>query len=266
MPFLIISILALALLLFGAWWGQERIAFQPPGIVEPLPSGAARVQYEADDGQPLHALIVMPRGAESSRAPLIAFHGNADLAAWLVPWAVEAARRTRMPVMIPEYRGYGGNPGRPSADGIRRDARAAAAFAHTHFGTNAPPALYGHSLGSAIATELAAEIQPRVLLLESPFTSARAVAATYGTPLLRWLWPLLGRIPYETERRVRELDIPLSVAHGERDRVISVQMGRAVHAAARRPAELFISATAHHTNLAEAGGEEYWRWLERALR
>jgi pimeloyl-ACP methyl ester carboxylesterase len=258
----------MAMLLFAAWWGQERITYQPPRGVQPVPPGAVRVEYSADDGQPLFALIVAPADGRASGSPplLLAFHGNADVAAWLVPWATEVARRTQTVVMIPEYRGYGGVPGHAAAEGIRRDARAAAAFARARFGPDARMTLYGHSLGSAIAAELAGEVSVHALVLESPLTSARAIAAKFGTPLLRWLWPIIGRIPYDTEARVQALDVPVWVAHGEHDRVIPVRMGRAVFAAARRRGELLIVPAGDHNDLPDTGGDEYWHWLERALR
>jgi uncharacterized protein len=261
-------LIVVATLLLAAWWGQERITYQPPPGVEPVPPGAIRVEYSAEDGQPLFALIVAPAGEMTSRPPalLLAFHGNADVAAWLVPWATEVARRTHAVVMLPEYRGYGGLTGRAAADGIRRDARAAVALARARFGPGVRLTLYGHSLGSAIAVELAAEVPVHALVLESPFTSARAIAAKFGTPLLQWLWPIIGRIPYDTEARVRALDVPVWVAHGEHDRVIPVRMGRAVFAAAQRRGELLIVPAGDHNDLSEIGGDDYWHWLERAIR
>ena len=265
---LIVLLIAAAALLAAGWWAQERIAYQPPRVIEPLPAGAQRVVYTGDDGQPLFALVVGAPDPPARRPAfvLIAFHGNADLAAWLVPWAIETARRTGAAVVLPEYRGYGGLTGRPTAAGIRHDARAANVFARARFGQEARVAYFGHSLGSAVATELAAEAPPSVLVLESPFTSARAMAGTYGTPLLRWLWPVIGRIPYDTEARGRALDVPLWVAHGDRDRVVPVRQGRAVFAAARRPGELLIIPGGGHNGLAHDGGALYWNWLERALR
>ena len=55
------------------------------------------------------------------------------------------------------------------------------------------------------------------------------------------------------------------VAHGDRDLVIPVRMGREVFAAARHPGELLIVPGAGHNDVAEVGGEAYWGWLTRAL-
>jgi fermentation-respiration switch protein FrsA (DUF1100 family) len=262
------ALIVVVVLFALAWLGQERITYQPPRVVEPVPAGAERVEFRAEDGQPLFALIVEPRALkhEAPSRVFLAFHGNADLAAWLVPWATEVVHRTGAVVILAEYRGYGGLTGRPAASGIRLDARAAEAFVRARYPSALRFDYYGHSLGSAVAAELAVERAPAALLLESPFTSARAMAELFGTRVLRWVWPSISRIPYDTEQRVRVLDVPVFVAHGDRDMVIPVRMGRAIFAAARRPGALLIIPGGTHNDLSDCGGTAYWDWLERALR
>ena len=201
----------------------------------------------------------------------MAFHGNAEIAAWSVPWAREVARRTGYTVVLPEYRGYAGLPGSPNYDCSRRDAHAA-------YSAVVPPdqrapgvvALFGHSLGTAVAAELAEDLTragtpPRVLVLQSPFTSAKAMARiVISEGVERW-WLRISRVHFDTEALVAELDIPVWVAHGERDLIIPVRMGRQVHARARRSGELFLVDTAGHNDVEDVGGWRYWAWLERAL-
>lgn len=247
------------------WRNQERVVYQPPAVVPPDPNGATRVVLRAADGRPGFAFVVMPSNGAPT-ATLVAFHGNADLAAWLVPWAQDVARRANAIVVVPEYRGYGGIPGTASYEGIAADAAGALAYART-----LPPrrlVLYGHSLGTAIAVELAdaARDQPLdALVLQSPFTSAREMAARMLVPAVPWLWSRMARVRYDTRKRVRELDVPVSVAHGTMDLTIPTRMGRDVYAAARRPGELLLVAGAGHNDVAEAGGEAYWRWLAAAV-
>jgi pimeloyl-ACP methyl ester carboxylesterase len=262
------------------WWQQERIVFQPPRWRDVDELGAMpdveRVSYRADDGQPLLAYVVRPTGHDAALASvpasvpasvLIAFHGNAELAQWTVPWAREVARRTGLTVLVPEYRGYAGLPGRPTYDGSRLDARAAHRVAVERLGA-APDhiRLFGHSLGSAIAAELAAHAPPRALVLQSPFTSARAMARLFTSPRADQWWERIARVHYDTETRTAELDAPVWVAHGDRDLVIPVQMGRRVHETARTRGELLLIPGAGHNDVALVGGERYWRWLERAVR
>lgn len=257
----------IVLLVLLIWWQQERIVFQPSGPPYPDASSAERITYRADDGQELFALLVKTK-PDRPRGLLVAFHGNADLAAWRVPWAEEVARRTGWAVMLPEYRGYGGLSGEPTIRGAQLDARAAGhyarALARDSLGTNAL-VFYGHSLGSAIAAELASEVPPAALLLESPFTSAREMARIVISRPLAWSWRLISRVHYDTEARVRTLQIPVFVVHGDQDFVIPVRMGRAVFDAVQRPGALLIVRGAGHNDVADVGGERYWNWLSDAL-
>jgi hypothetical protein len=249
--------------LIAMWRLQERIVWQPPRRAA-YPSGEARrIDYRSDDGQPLFAFVV----GEPARAPgvIIAFHGNADLAVWTVPWAAEVQRRTGWAVMVAEYRGYGGLPGSPDYLSSQRDARATYRVAREQLGVDARRiALYGHSLGSAVAAELASEHAPSVLILEAPFTSARDMARRMLAPVAA-AWSVVARVHFDTRSTVAALDVPTWVVHGERDGVIPVRMGRAVHAAARIPGELLLVRGAGHNDVRDVAGDAYWEWLRRAL-
>jgi pimeloyl-ACP methyl ester carboxylesterase len=254
---------------------QERLIWQPPrfGRADPAPppAGARRLEYAASDGQRLFAWVVEPPGGDAA-GTLLAFHGNAELAAWSVPWAREVARRTGWRVVVPEYRGYDGLGGTISHPHSRLDALAALTVARTATpgAANEPTVLYGHSLGSAVAAELAESMAtegrpPSALVLESPFTSVRAMARFGESPAMDRVWQRVARVHFDTQARVAALDAPVWVAHGLVDLVIPVQMGIAVHAAARRPGELLLLGRAGHNDVVESGGERYWSWLARAL-
>lgn len=277
-----LALIIIALLLaFVAllWWQQERVVFQPPGAPWPTADGARRVAFAAEDGQPLFGYVVEPPdvGGDSASAgarppgALIVFHGNADLAGWQLPWARELAARTGWRVFLAEYRGYGGLGGVPSYRGTQLDARATYAVVRDSLGVPADRiALFGHSLGSAVAAELAAELAerepPAVLILQAPLTSAAAMARLQLTGPLGLIWRLVGRVHWDTEARVRTLPVPVWVVHGTRDLIIPPRMGRAVHAAAREQGELLLLDRAGHNDAAEVGGERYWEFLERALK
>src|SRR4051812_30214764 len=127
-----VFIAAILLLLAAAisasvWFFQEKITFQPQGPPFPDDAGVEKVEYTAADEQRLFAYVV---GKPDSSTPLlIAFHGNADLAIRQVEWAHEITRRLGIPVMLAEYRGYMGLPGRPTYEGSRSDSEAAYRFA-----------------------------------------------------------------------------------------------------------------------------------------
>lgn len=250
-------------MLIAVWRMQERIVWQPPRLAVYPDARAERLDYSSDDGQPLFAYLV----GDLPRAPglLIAYHGNADLAVWVTEWASEVAREAGWAVLVPEYRGYGGLGGSPDYLSSQRDARATYRLAREQLHVDsARIALYGHSLGSAIATELATEHSPTVLILEAPFTSARDMARGPLAPV-RLLWSGIARVHFDTRSKVAELNVPTWVVHGDRDGVVPVRMGRAVHAAARVPGDLLIVRGAGHNDVSDVGGEAYWRWMRRAL-
>ena len=255
---------------------QERLVWQPPRFGRadpgPPPVGARRLDYAAADGQRLFAWVVEPPDGRAA-GTLLAFHGNAELAAWSVPWARQAARRTGWRIVLPEYRGYDGLGGTISHSHSRLDAAAALAGARTTMPgpTDERIVLYGHSLGSAVAAELAEAMAgegrpPAALVLESPFTSVRAMARIGESPAMDRVWRRVARVHFDTQARVAALDAPVWVTHGLVDLVIPAQMGIAVHAAARHPGELLLLGRAGHNDVVESGGERYWGWLTRALR
>ena len=256
------------------WWRQERIAYQPP-LENPAPPDAVRrVSFTASDGQALYAYVVEPASRDSQPlGTLLAFHGNADLATWQIPWAQEAAARTSWQVILAEYRGYGGLPGLPDYAGVQRDSRAVWNYAYEHTAAASGAfAIFGHSLGSAVAVELASSLAdehstttPAVLLLQSPFTSARDMVRIVSTQPVQLLWNLITRIHYDTRTRLARLNTPVWIAHGVRDWLIPVRMGRELHRTARCPGRLLLVDEAGHNDVDERGGDTYWRWLSEAL-
>lgn len=254
-----------AFLIALAWMFQERIAFQPPRGPWPPPVGVARVDYSAADGQKLFSYVAGDPGA--SGKILIAFHGNADLAVWQTDWANEVVRRTGVPVMLVEYRGYMGLDGRPTYIGSQLDASAAYRFARDTLKIPAIRiAMFGHSLGSAIATELALSHPPGALLLQAPFTSARDMAGRMtGYLPAKALWRLISRLHFDTGAGVSQIEAPVSVSHGGRDRLIPPEMGEAVFASAKRKGAWFLVPEAAHNDVGIKGGDAYWAWMTQAL-
>jgi len=266
--------LLVAVMVATVWWRQERIAYQPPSENPAPPDGARRVSFTAPDGQPLYAYIVEPAPLNGEPlGTLLAFHGNADLATWQIPWAQEAAARTGWRLVLAEYRGYGGLPGVPDYAGVQRDSRAVWDYACKHVATVPGAfAIFGHSLGSAVAVELASSLAdehsaatPAVLLLQSPFTSARDMVRIVSTRPVQLLWSHITRVHYDTRTRIARLSIPVWIAHGVRDWLIPVEMGRELHRTAQCPGRLLLVDAAGHNDVDERGGDAYWRWLCEAL-
>jgi len=262
----IAALVALALLLgllTLLWQSQERILFQPPRFhEEPFETG--RVSYLASDGQLLTSFIV--GDPQTASGVLLSFHGNADLAMWQLEWARSVVMRSGYAVMLAEYRGYMSLGGKPTYSTTKLDALAAYDYLGSAFGIDGTRmAYFGHSLGSAIAVELAEVHRPRALLLQSPFSSARAMARLIVTPAIAVIWRAISRIHFDTARTVSRLEVPVSVSHGMRDRIVPLRMGLEVYKAARKKGQLLVVEKAGHSDVAEVAGEEYWKWITTAL-
>jgi fermentation-respiration switch protein FrsA (DUF1100 family) len=92
------------------------------------------------------------------------------------------------------------------------------------------------------------------------------MAARMFVPGLTLFWRFVSRVHFDTLALVRTLDCPVWVAHGDRDTVVPVRMGREVYEAARRKGELLIVPGGAHSDLPDVGGHRYWTWLSTAIR
>lgn len=263
---MIVALVVLALLLGLVallWRTQERILFQPPRLYgKPVEFG--RVSYHASDGQLLAGFIVGDPRTESG--VLLCFHGNADLAMWQLDWAHSVESHTGYAVMLAEYRGYMSLGGTPTYSTTKLDALAAYDYLRSTFGVDpSRMAYFGHSLGSAVAAELAEVHRPQALLLQSPFSSARAMARLIVTLPVAVVWKAISRIHFDTARTVSRFDVPVSVSHGKRDRIVPFRMGLEVYDAAKVKGELLVVETAGHGDVATVAGDDYWKWIIASL-
>jgi len=203
-------IAAYVAVLLMLWQFQERILFQPPIGLGASSVAARRVLYRASDGAELFALVVGTCAPD--RTLVLVFHGNAEVSRWLVPWASRLEHLADACVMLAEYRGYDGLSGAPTYTTSARDAQAALDYARDSLNVGrANLVLYGHSLGSAIAAELAETAHPRALILQAPFSSARAMASRMIVPGLRAFFRFISRVHFDTVARVRTSSAPVWV-------------------------------------------------------
>jgi uncharacterized protein len=148
-------------------------------------------------------------------------------------------------VVLVGYRGYGANPGTPTEQGLYRDARAVFDEMRRRGVTGQALVIYGESLGTGVATQMATEYPAAGLVLESPFTSATDVAAR-RYPFLPVKYLLWDR--YESITKIGKIHNPLLILHGERDRVVPAALGKKLFEAANNPkTSMFIPNLEHHT-------------------
>jgi len=176
---------------------------------------------------------------------LVVFHGNAGHIGDRVPKLV-ALMRAGFGMVLAGYRGYGGNPGRPSEEALSADARLLLDWLAEQGVGPERTVLYGESLGTGVAVKMAIERAAAAVVLEAPYSSAADVAqARYWFLPARWL--LLDK--WDSVSRIDRIRVPLLIVQGLRDRTIPPRFGRRLFDAAAQPKELLVVETAAHTDL-----------------
>jgi fermentation-respiration switch protein FrsA (DUF1100 family) len=229
--------------------------------VTPADLGLAHeeVELRAEDGVRLHGWFLPMKG---SRLTVLVCHGNAGNVSHRLDRALLMQSRLGVDTLLFDYRGFGASEGRPDEEGTYRDARAAYRWLVARGIGPERVLLFGESLGSAVALQLALEVDARALVLESAFASVPEMArAVY--PFLP-LWPFV-RTRYDNLAKVGRLRMPLLVLHGERDEVVPFAQGRRVFDAAPEPKRFFAIPGAGHNDTYAAGGELYWGVLRDFL-
>lgn len=259
---MIYVLVALALFVGSVLLAQRWVVFPrfavgtPPPNTPSLPHERLRMQTPAGT---VEAIFRPGHGVGEDRpGPLVIFaHGNGERiehnADAMQPY-VEAG----ISVLLPEYRGYGQSAGSPSQRAIVRDFVAWRQRIVQRPEVDADRLIYhGRSLGGGVAAQLAQRHPPRGLILESTFTSIKAMAAKFLVP------PFLVRDPFDTLRVIRSYEAPILVMHGRDDEAIPVSHAERLADAAPE-AELVTFAGGHND---PPPGEPYWAavfaYLER---
>ena len=172
--------------------------------------------------------------------------------------------RIGLSVFIFDYRGYGRSQGKPSEEGLYQDALGAHDYlTRTRMIRPERVAIFGRSLGAAVAGELAAQKPAAGLILESSFPSIGAVAKFhYGGLPVHWLlgadFALIDRLP--------QLSLPKLIIHGDKDDIIPLELGRQVFEAAKPPKSFYVIEGADHNNTYQVGGTAYFQRLSDFIR
>jgi uncharacterized protein len=245
--------------------GAEDVSFETADglrlqgwFVPPTPVAIPAATPVDDQTPPSAGSVTLPEGAPTpagrgetrpgrgeARAAVLVCNGNggdrsmrADLAA--------ALTRLGLAVLLFDYRGYGGNPGSPTEEGLAADARAALAYLAGRPQVDRERVVYlGESLGAAVALRLATERPPAALVLRSPFASLVEVGRRHY-PVLPV--SLLLRDRYDSAALAGRLAAPLLVVAGGRDRIVPASHSRRLFAAAPEPKRLVVLEGADHND------------------
>jgi fermentation-respiration switch protein FrsA (DUF1100 family) len=245
------------------YFGQRVLLYLPwPGRISPAAAGlpeAEEVVLTTSDGERVIVWHVPPR---PDRPVVIYFHGNAETIAKRVPRHRDLIA-DGVGLVALSYRGYMGSTGRPTEEGLLRDAEAAYQFAVSHYPADRI-VLWGHSLGSGVAVALAATRPVAKLILEAPFSSTADVAASmFPIVPVRWLM----HDQFHSDQRIGAVTAPILILHGDKDRVVTVALGERLFALAREPKRFVHYPDGGHDDLdAYGAGAEARRFIAEPMR
>jgi len=241
------------------WVVQDRLVWYPgpPPTRTPAEIGAAFEDWQltARDGATVHAWRVR---ADASRGVVVVCHGNAGS----IQDRLEHARAFRglgYDVVLFDYRGYGRSRGDLSEEGTYLDGEAVLDRLAAEGVTPSSIAIYGESLGGAVAIELARRRPVFALIVEDTFTSLPDV----GARVYPWLpVRLLTRNRYASIEKVPGLRVPLLVAHSPDDSLVPFEHGERLHAAHPGPREFLRTAGGHNGG----GFLQRREWVDRVAQ
>ena len=233
-------------------WAEKRFLFFPDSQVANSPAHVG-LPYEdvyltAPDGITLHGWFI-PAPAVCSGPETqtwLWFHGNGGNVGTRVGQLERAHRLLGVHQFIFDYRGYGRSGGKPSERGTYLDARAARGYLEQRPDIDSRRIVYfGHSLGAAVAVELAAAWPPAGMALIAPFASIRDMAnLTLPLPMAGWI----VRRHYDSVGRIPKIRAPLIVMHGELDEIVPHSQGVKLFEAANPPKRFVTLPAASHNN------------------
>lgn len=241
------------LILVYFFFEQRKILYLPEGNIpaaEDLYAHGLQL-WPSGSGRDFKGLLAEP-DSEDVLGTIIIFHGNAGTALdrhnYLPPLTAIGYR-----VLLAEYPGYGGRPGKPSEKEYVADARKIIAGIHAEF--PGPLYLWGESLGCGIAAAVASGSPAAGVVMLTPWDSLVAVARSYYWYLpVRWLL----RDHYDNLANLSSFKRPVAVMVAEKDQTIPPRFGRHFYEELPEPKKLWIFSGAGHSDWPDAPDEKWW--------
>ena len=145
--------------------------------------------------------------------------------------------------LIISWRGFSGNKGQPTEKGLYKDAKSGVDWLKNKGAKQENIIIYGESLGTGVATEIAQNKNFAGVILESPFTSMVAAGKSKYP-----IFPinLLLKDKYESDKKIKNIKSPILIMHGEVDTIVPFWMGKKMFELANEPKYLYFSKYDDH--------------------
>lgn len=242
MKFILGFLLFYILFVVVLYVGQRGIIYFPDKTRPAAPQGVQVVSVSPEIGLDIQGWYIPPSSVD--KGIILFFHGNAGHYGHRIHKAVHYIR-AGYGVLLAGYRGYGGNGGNPSEHGFYSDGRAYMAWLND-IAPERDVIIYGESIGSGTATQMATEFDVSALILETPFSSLVDLASLrYFFVPVRYL--LHDR--YDNISKIRAIGVPLLVLHGEADSVIPISSAKDLYYAALEPKDFVNFPQGNHNDL-----------------
>jgi pimeloyl-ACP methyl ester carboxylesterase len=247
-----IIVLVYLILLVGFYRFQDRFVFQTKKLSKNYTfifDQPFEEYFIAAGDDTLNALLF--RTTQPAKGLILYFHGNADN---LQRWGNYAIDFTSLgyDILMPDYRGYGKSTGTPNEVTLYRDAEVVLKWAQTTI-PHSKLILYGRSLGSAIASNLALTAKPEFLILETPFDELNSALYTFSS---RYKFPTKDFLPKMTCKKV--------IIHGTSDWVVPLSSALRLKPLLKDGDQFVIIKNGSHNNLRDFS--DYHKTLKEALK
>ncbi len=254
---LVIAVLVYAALLAYLYFNQRNMMYfpdtSPPNQIGPegLETSFETAEVTTKDNLSLKGWYIPPR--DKDKPVIVVFHGNAghygDRLDKMAGFAFNGYG-----LLLAGYRGYGGNPGKPSEQGLYADARAYLDWLEAKGIPGSQIVLYGESLGTGVAVQMATEREIGALVLEAPYSATSDVAQSvyFFMPV-----KLLMKDQYRSVDKIGQVTAPVLIVHGALDRMIPIAFGRMLFEQANEPKTFIPLASAAHNDIYDHGAQAH---------
>jgi hypothetical protein len=237
------------LFIIGLVTMQQHLLYVPitatPNITK-APENTQAITVKTSDDLSLTGWYIPPSTPDVPS--IIMFHGNAG-SIETRPNKMRAFINQGYGVLLAEYRGFGGNLGEPSEQGLYNDARAYMDWALTHM--SPPYFIYGESMGTAVSVKMASEYDVNGVILDSPFSAILDIAKQryFYVPFMEHLL----RDHFNSAAIIKHVEEPVLIGMGKMDLVVPYALGEKLYLAANDPKSFASYNTGVHFNLLDIG-------------